>query len=320
MFNGELLAAALSGEPQSRFGSVFWKHFPTDAQLGDAALAAHAEWVEETHPLIVKAMNEQLYPHGDEFARASDWATVTPYEPDHPALQAQVDLVTRLIAEFGEDLPVFATVHGVTASAFHARGGPNDYEERRHQLTDALRADPVTVGSAFDVIGASLLAQTTAMLDAGVDGIYLAALGGESSNFTREEFERHIRPHDLAILEATRAVGRLSFLHICKEDIDLARYAGYPVDIVQVALHLNPITEAQMREAFPGAVVVGGIDNFDPYFLGAGDPADAESLATGAISSMTRSRTIIGADCSLPDTTPADVVGRLASAISTLSS
>ncbi|MBK7820285.1 MAG: hypothetical protein IPJ61_04220 [Tessaracoccus sp.] len=315
MTRREELTAILAGEPTRGLGSVFWKHFAADEHSGPAAKAAHDRWIAETDPVFVKVMNEALYPHAEEFAGAPDWASVEPYAVDHPALKAEIELAADMVAAYGQTHHVLATVHGVTASAFHARGGSTDYEEKRAQLPRALREDPEVVGAAFATIGASLVTQAAAFMDAGVDGVFLAALGGEAHNFTDEEFAAHVRPYDVAVLDAVGAAGGLRYLHICKENVALHRYAGYPVDIVQVGEHANDLTLDDLRAAFPGAVIVGGIDNTDSYFV---DGGHTDALVTAASAADTQhARFIVGADCSLPDDTDPHLVGALSRALRT---
>ncbi|MFT3886699.1 MAG: uroporphyrinogen decarboxylase family protein [Arachnia sp.] len=307
--------AILAGEPTGALGSLFWKHFAAGEHAGPAAKAAHDRWIEATDPLVVKVMNEAIYPHEEEFTGAADWVSVAPYPVDHPALVAERELVADMVAAYRATHHVFATVHGVTASAFHARGGSTDYDEKRYQLAQALREDPELVGDRFAVIGRSLVDQAVAFLQAGVDGVFLAALGGEGHLFTDDEFAAYIRPHDIAVLEAVGDAGGLRYLHICKENVVLARYAGYPVDIVQVGEHLNDLSLDDLRAAFPGAVVVGGVDNTDPYFH---DGGSVSPLVREAVAADTQhARFIVGADCSLPDDTDPQLVGALSRALRT---
>lgn len=318
MTRRDQLQAILDGQAPQGFGSIFWKHFGSDEKQGQAAKRAHDDWIARTDPVFVKVMNEALYPHGTEFSGAADWAAVQPYSVDDPQFQAQLALVTEMVEAYRETHHVIATVHGVTASAYHARGGGMEYEDKRGQLTAALREDEELVGAKFRVIGESLVAQAKELMRTGLDGVFLAALGGESANFTDEEFARHIRPYDVALLEAVGEAGGIRFLHICKEDVALERYAGYPVEIVQLGEHLNDVSLDQLRTHFPGAVVVGGVDNMDAYFRGDGT-LSAEDMAKAAVASVSdHTRFIVGADCSLPDATNPDLVGSLSRAVAAL--
>lgn len=307
------LEATLAGE-QGPIPTLFWKHFGQDEQLGDAAIEAHERWLAQTNASLVKVMNEQLYPHGEEFRNAAQWGSVPAYPASHPAIQDEVQLVRDLVARHGATHHVLVTVHGLVASAFHARGGGADYDEKRHQLVDALRANPAEVAAAYDRIGGSLVEHVHAYLDAGADGIFLAALGGERSNYSDDEFAEHVRPHDLAILEAAGSRGALRFLHICKDGVNLERFVGYEAEIVHVGEHINDFTLEEVRRRFPNAVVAGGVNNADPYFTTGAEtdiPRIVESALAGAVEPV---RFMLCADCSLPDPTPGQWVGRLTQA------
>lgn len=280
--------------------SLFWKHFPASATLGEEAIAVHQEWMEETGAVLVKVMNEQLYPDVGPLPSGADWARVPAYPMSHPHLGAQTALVASLVERYGQTHPVLATIHGVTASAFHARGGGARYEQERHQLVDALRDDPDTVRAALERIADSLEAQARAYLDAGADGIFYAALGGERTLFTDGEFEQFIRPLDLRILEAIGEAGGLRYLHICKEDVSLDRYRDYPAEIVQAGLHSNDFGLPELRAAFPRAVLVSGFDHTDPVFVTGEDPAAAARAVLEQRAAVT-GPVMVGADCSIPD-------------------
>ncbi len=307
----------LAGQPAGQL-TLFWKHFGPAEALGQPAVDAHRTWIEQTKPAVVKVMNEQLYPHGARFTDPSQWGQVGPYPASHPAIQRELEVVRTLVDQYGSTHHVLVTVHGLVASAFHARGGGADYDDQRHELVDALRAEPALVAQAYERIGESLVEHVNAYLDAGADGIFLAALGGERGNFTADEYDRYVRPYDQAILAAAGNRGALRFLHICKDDVDLARFAAYEAEFVHTGEHLNDFGLADLRRQFPTAVVCGGIDNQDPFFVGPSDPGRAAELVAGALDAAAGDqRFLICADCSLPNHTPPAQVALISEAAAT---
>lgn len=94
-----------------------------------------------------------------------------------------------------------------------------------------------------------------------MDGIYYAALGGESYLFNDEEFERYIKPCDLRILEAAKKVPAFNILHVCKDRLNLGRYTDYPCEVVNWGVYeQNPSLE-EGKKLFPGKVLLGGLDD-----------------------------------------------------------
>lgn len=305
----QVLDDVLAGRPTVSVPTLFWKHFAADDALGDAAVRAHRDWVTATDPVLIKVMNEQLYPV------APDWESVATYRVDEPRFQGQLQVVRALVEEYGESHQVFVTMHGVVISAFHSTGVPG-YEPNRMLVSKALREQTEAVDAAYQTVAESLIAHAEAYLDAGADGITYAALGGERSNFTADEFARHVRPRDLAVLEAIGDAGGTRMLHLCKDDLDIDRFRGYPAEMVSWGARLNDISFERARSLFPDATLVGGIASDDPLFA-RGPHAGHDSIATIArvvAENGGQERLIVSADCSLPDQTAGRDVGVVAAA------
>src|SRR5690606_5637140 len=98
-------------------------------------------------------------------------------------------------------------------------------------------------------------------LQAGAQGIYYAALGGERSLFTDEEFADLIEPVDRAVLGAAQGASAFNILHICKDRVDLKRYASYQPQVVNWAVHEGNPPLIAGRELFPESTLLGGLDD-----------------------------------------------------------
>lgn len=77
------------------------------------------------------------------------------------------------------------------------------------------------------VIAESLAEFAVACLDAGADGIYFSAQGGEADRFSEHVFLEFIKPHDLTVLNAIRSKGELNIIHICRDNVRLHLYCNY---------------------------------------------------------------------------------------------
>jgi uroporphyrinogen decarboxylase len=137
-------------------------------------------------------------------------------------------------------------------------------------------------------------------LKAGADGIYYAALGGERSLYTDEEFAQAIAPFDKEIMDVCRKQGKTVLLHMCKTDLDLHRFSSYApyVDIVNWGVWCNGISLQEGREVFPGKVIMGGLENRSGV-IASGSETDLTAEVRSICSSMVGTPFILGADCTL---------------------
>ena len=115
----------------------------------------------------------------------------------------------------------------------------------------------------MDRIADALCELVSASAALGVDGIYYAALGGERHFFTDEEFYQWIAPFDRRILQTARQAGVYTFLHICKENLNMQRYKDYGglVDVVNWGVYETDFPLEAGRELFPQAAIMGGLAN-----------------------------------------------------------
>ena len=118
---------------------------------------------------------------------------------------------------------------------------------------------PGPVLAAMDRIADALCELVSASAALGVDGIYYAALGGERHFFTDEEFYQWIAPFDRRILQTARQAGVYTFLHICKENLNMQRYKDYGglVDVVNWGVYETDFPLEAGRELFPQAAIMG---------------------------------------------------------------
>jgi len=113
------------------------------------------------------------------------------------------------------------------------------------------------------------------------------------------EFAEVIRPLDIQVLEA--ASGRTCFnvLHVCKDQVNLERYRGYPGDVVNWGIHEQNLTLTEGMAVFPDKILLGGLDDRSGVLVDGDDEAIAEAVQT-VIREMGDHPFILGADCTLP--------------------
>ena len=315
----ERVLAAVRGGKVDQVPAGFWLHFPQHQHQGQASIQAHVDFFRQTNTDIVKIMNEHLVPCTSPIRKASDWATVRPLSMSDPGVIDQLDIIKRVTDEFGDEAVAITTIHGTIASAYHARGGGDGYETNRYMLAAHLRENPRVVGDAFRIIAEGMAEFTQACLQAGAQGIYYSALGGEYSLFTDEEFALYVKPHDLAIFAAAAQREAFNVLHICKDGVNLNRYADYHPDVVSWALHDNAMSIADARKLFPNSAILGGLDDRSGVLV-EGSEREIEQAVFAVLDEAGNERFILGADCTLPTDislarirTAVDAVGKYAS-------
>ncbi len=279
--------------------SGFWLHFPPEAATGEAAVQAHLKFFKDTGTDLMKIMNENVVPCDIPIKKAADWKNLKPFTARSPFIVKELDLMKEIMDRTENPGVFLLTVHGVTASMWHARGGTDGYETGRKLLAKFLREDPKAFTYGLDVITGALEILAEKAVEAGVDGIYYAALGGEKDLFTEEEFNAYIRPRDIAILNAASGRKGFNVLHMCKDHLDLNRFVGYPCDVVNWSTFEHNISLEEGRKLFPGRTILGGFDDRSGVLVD-GTMEEIKSFAKDVVKRMGHTRFILGADCTLP--------------------
>lgn len=310
----ERFYAVLQGRRPDRAPTGFWMHFPQEAFFGQKAVDTHLDYFEKAETDICKVMTEHTYPCGGNIKTASDWKLVRNYGVDAEFIQKQADII-RAVADRCPDGVITATIHGVIASASHALLGIPKYDSvGRYAQLYHLRTDPQAVSNAYHRIAETLCALTRESLAAGAEGIYYAALGGESDGFTPEEHARYIAPLDkLVIRSAYEAGAKFVILHICKPRVDLDRFLDYPCDVVNWGVRESGVSLAQGHALFPDKVILGGLDNSGGPLLD-GTEEQLECAVAEILNSSGTDRLILGSDCTLPGDLPYDRIAGVARA------
>lgn len=303
MNNRENTIAAVRGEKTSRVPAGFWLHFPEDCFHGERAIQAHLDFFEQTKTDLMKIMNENVIPCDVPIREPSDWKAVRAYSRDAKFIQDQMEITKRIVDKVHNKGIVLLTVHGLVASAWHARGGTAGYETGSAFLTEHLRKDPASVRTAYEAISDTLCVIVEEAFQAGVDGIYYAALGGESYNYTDEEFAEFVKPFDLKVLEAARKRPAFNVLHICKDRLNLERYRDYPADVINWGVYEQNPSLLEGRKIFADKAILGGLDDRAGVLVD-GTQEDIRREVHRVIEQMGTNKFLLGADCTLPTEIP----------------
>ena len=302
MTKKERVLAAVRGEEPDAIPSCFSLHFPKACNSGEAGVKAHLDFFRETDTDILKIMNENLVPNYGPMNHADQYESLLPAFGTHdPWMQEQLDFTRRILDRCEPGAFTLGTLHGITASALHPLEKMGfSYEEARTLQVSLLRENPKKMLSAFQRIADGMCELARGYIEAGVDAVYYAALGGERCYFTDEEFAEWIEPFDKQIMAAVREAGGYCFLHICKSGLNMERYRDYhsACDVVNWGIYEAPMSLEEGRRLFPGKTVMGGLPNRHGVLVD-GDANAVRAAVRDVIAAWGRRGLIIGADCTL---------------------
>lgn len=301
MTKKERVIAAIEKQPVDHVPASFSLHFPAEVQKGQAAVDAHIEFLHKTDCDILKIMNENLVPPIGEMHGPEDWNQVPAHTKSSPFIQEELELVKSTLAAAEKDVFSMVTIHGITASTIHPIEARYGYVPVREMLVEHLRANPTPVLAAMDRIADVMCELVRESAALGVDGIYYAALGAEHHFFTDEEFACWIKPYDLRILKAAKGAGLYNFLHICKENLNMERYADYAdlVDVVNWGVYETGFSLEEGRELFPNAAIMGGLANRSGVLVDGTNEEISEAVRK-VLADFGTTGFMLGADCTLP--------------------
>jgi uroporphyrinogen decarboxylase len=285
----ERLRAVLAGQVPDRVPASFWFHFPDEQAHGEAAVKAHLDYYRQVNPDFLKIMNEHHYQFTVPVKNPGDWRKLKPAPLKSEFFQAQLDEIKQITDMLQGECLTTTTIFNPFSSGNHATGG---------LVTEHLKADPQSVHIGLATIAESLAEFSLACLEAGADGIYFAAQGGEANRFNEHEFLQFIKPHDLTVLNAIRAEGELNIIHICGANVRLHLYCNYPGQIFNWAVTPRGNLSLKSGKRLFNRPVLGGLDNRGVIVNG--KPEEIEKAVHEVIRAAGPSDLIIGADCTLP--------------------
>lgn len=255
----ERVRATLAGERVDRPPFSLWYHFGTQHASPELAAQVQLEFFDHYDLDLLKLMNDYDYPNPPGcpvVATPDDLARLEPLPLDRTPLGKQLRVVER-VAEALRGRALFVD------TVFNAWN-----TLRRNLAKEAtgplMREQPEAVERALGVINNNLIAYARASLERGAAGIFLS-VPASAESVTREEYERFMRPFDLALLEAVRERGGLHILHAHGSRLYLDRLLDYPVQVLSWADLNGGPSLAEARRLTP-LVLMGGIDHVGfPY-------------------------------------------------------
>ena len=283
------MRTVLDGNIPDRIPASFWFHFPKNQAHGKDAVKAHLDYYHQVNPDFLKIMNEHHYRVSTPIRNPSDWRKLKPASLNSAFYQDQLDEIKMITDELGGECLTAITIFNPYASGNHASN---------KLVTEHLKSDPQAVHLGLETIAESLAEFALACLEAGADGIYFAAQGGEADRFEEQIFLEHIKQHDLTVLNAVKDQSDFNILHICGSKVRLHLYCNYPGNVINwAAADQNNIPLAAGKKLFHRPVL-GGMDHRG--VIVDGSPEEIRQNIFAIIKDFGTQGLILGADCTLP--------------------
>lgn len=301
----ERVLAAIQGRETDYVPCGFSLHFPEERAKGEAAVQSHLDFYEKTDTDILKIMNENMVPDVGEIRTPADWNKIPVYSLNDDFMDRQIELVKRILETCDHDAFLLGTLHGICASSIHPIEARYGYEGVRELCCRHIREDRKPVLEAWKRIadGMCLLAQK--YIELGLDGVYYAGLGAEARYYTDEEFADCIAPFDRQILQAVKDAGGYNFLHMCKDGLNMNRYASYNglADVVNWGIYETHFSIEEGRKLFPDTTIMGGLANRSGVLVD-GTLEELQAAVRSLILENGKKGFILGADCTLATEMP----------------
>ena len=250
----ERVRAALAGTDVDRPPFSVWYHFGLQHAPAERTAQIHVEFFEAYNLDWLKVMNDYSYPMPrsiETLSDARDLKRVIAFDVRQGSFGEQLETI-RLI---GLSLRGKALVVDTIFNAWNTL--------KRNVLKEAMgplmEEHPAELEAALAVVNDNLIRYAIASLHGGASGIFFSVPATPES-LTAEQYERFMRPFDLAFLEAIRPFGEFHVLHAHGKELYLDRLQEYPVHAISWADREAGPPLGLMRRITPRALM-GGIDH-----------------------------------------------------------
>lgn len=276
-----------------RIPAGFWFHYKPDYTV-EEMIQAHLKLYRETDMDIIKIMQDYMYPIEGEIHCADDWYKIKMKGTDSEEFQKLTAVIRGIRAEVKEEVLLFQTMFGPFKAASIAFGD--------EVLMKYSREAPEAVAYGIGVLAEELKRWAQGYLEAGADGIYYSAQFAEIGRFTKEQWEKLVKPFDIQILQvAEKTEEKYNILHICGEpeyefQTHIDWFKDYPGDFINWSVKDNRYSLERGRETFQKPIL-GGLNNKGNILYGPEESIQEEVKTV--LEKFGKRGIMIGADCTI---------------------
>lgn len=311
----KLLRDAMDNKETYRVPMGFWHHFVLgkdqfrgleDPAIIERIIEGHKRYFEEVEPDMMKFMSEGFmgYPPvmDNALRTGEDLLRIRSIGPEHPWITEQLKYVKRLQELFGDKVMTFYNIFApLQVIRIRLDFYDKDYERfaaLAESFPEELHAAGMEIQKDIKLLVSRLLTET------GLDGIYYCVQNIQSKRYTREMYERIVRPTEIEVLESANQFSDYNILHICgyaHHTNQLCFYQDYEAKAYNWATFTEGISIEEGRKLFPGKCVLGGFDNNPETLIDSGSREEICTFVNRLIRENGHRGYIMGADCSIPN-------------------
>ncbi|WP_437890657.1 uroporphyrinogen decarboxylase family protein [Phytobacter sp. V91] len=287
------IKALLAGEQLARPAIAGWLHLPLVDRSPEAFIRETIRLTDENQWDFVKVMSNGHYlaeAYGADIqfsddptqwsgvfrrypvASVGDLATLPVLGVDNPVLAREIAIVRGLVAHYRGEVPIIATLFTPLTWLQELT-----QSTRPEPILAFLRQHPDAVRHALDAVLQTNLNFLDALLEAGIDGIFLATQFARSDLLSAEEFHAFSLPYDEALLNHVKDKTWFNILHVHGEHHLLFEpYLNYPVQAFNWENVPHGVSDdlrtgvADLR-ARTDKLLITGIDQHQDFHVGGGD-------------------------------------------------
>ena len=267
-----------------------WYHFGVQHATPERTAQAHLEFFDAYHLDWLKVMNDYGYPMPDGLETLAD-----------PGDLRRVVRRDMRRGPFAEQLRVIEILApALRGRALFVDTVFNAWNTLRRSVVKGamatlMRDHPEELSAALAVVNDDLTRYALASLERGAAGIFLS-VPASTESLTAEQFERFMRPFDLALLEAVRGRGELHVLHAHGNALYLDRLLDYPVHALSWGDRTGgpSLAEARRRTSL---ALVGGIEH---EHFPTRSAAEIRAEVRAAVADAGRERLLLAPGCAVP--------------------
>jgi uroporphyrinogen decarboxylase len=286
----ERVRATLAGKPVDRAPITLWYHFGTQHAAADLTARVHLDFFEHYDVDLLKVMNDYDYPMPaglDTMETAADLARLEPFDPEKTPLAQQLRAVETIARALGGRALFVDTVFNAWNTVRR-----NLVKE---SIKDLMVREPAALERALGVVNDNLIRYARASLERGTAGIYLS-VPATAEDLTLAQYERFMRPFDIAFLRAIADRGECHVVHAHGSQLFLARLVDYPAHVLSWAdLNGGPAI-ADVRR-MTDRTLMAGIDHVQFPYISARAVREQVAAARAAGGGT---RFILAPGCSVP--------------------
>lgn len=287
------IKALLAGEQLARPAIAGWFHLPLVDRDPDAFIRETIRLTDENQWDFVKVMSNGHYlaeAYGADIqfpdspsqwsgvfrrypiASVEDLATLAVLDIDNPVLAREITIAQGLVNHYRGEVPILATLFTPLTWLQEMT-----QSTRPEPILAFLRQHPQAVRHALDAVLQTNLNFLDALLEVGIDGIFLATQFARSDLLSAEEFGTFSRPYDEALLQHVKNKTWFNILHVHGEQhLLFDPYLDAPVQAFNWENVPHDVPEAQRTavaslRARTDKLLIAGIDQHQDFNVDGGN-------------------------------------------------